>query len=197
MTLHAAKGLEFDMIFLPVGRWIFPSQRTLDESGGRGWKRSAGWLMGLTRARRHVYVSFAANRRIHGLWQSSIPSRFVGELPAVHIDEDMAQGLSLGSVEPVLVGALAERAGQSGYGPAWKRLATQPTGSLATPVGDRDGWLPQSGKHDFTKGERVFHQKFGMGTIDAMEADKLEILFDKAGLKKVVASFVSRADEIE
>ena len=199
MTLHAAKGLEFEMVFLPG--WedgIFPSQRTLDEVGGAGLEEERRLAyVGLTRARRHVYVSFAANRRIHGLWQSSIPSRFVGELPAVHIDEDMAQGISLGSVEPVLVGSLAERAGRPGYGPAWNRRATLPTDSSATPVRDRDGWLPQSGKHNFEEGDRVFHQKFGMGTIDAMEADKLEILFDKAGLKKVVASFVSRADAID
>ena len=199
MTLHAAKGLEFDMVFLPG--WedgIFPSQRTLDESGGAGLEEERRLAyVGLTRARRNVYISFAANRRIHGLWQSSIPSRFVGELPAAHINEDMAQGLSLGSVEPVLVGALAERAGQPGYGPAWKRLATRLEGTSATPARDRDGWLPQSGKHDLKTGERVFHQKFGMGTIDAVEADKLEILFDKAGLKKVVASFVSRPDEID
>ena len=199
MTLHAAKGLEFDMVFLPG--WedgIFPSQRTLDESGGAGLEEERRLAyVGLTRARRHVHVSFAANRRIHGLWQSSIPSRFVGELPAEHIDEDMAQGLSLGSIEPVLIGALSERAGQPGYGPGWKRLATRLTADSATPTRDHDGWLPQSGKHDLTTGERVFHQKFGMGTIDAVEADKLEILFDKAGLKKVVASFVSRADEID
>ena len=199
MTLHAAKGLEFDMVFLPG--WedgIFPSQRTLDESGGAGLEEERRLAyVGLTRARRNVYISFAANRRIHGLWQSSIPSRFVGELPAAHINEDMAQGLSLGSAEPVLVGALAERAGQPGYGPAWTRLATRLKGASATPERDRDGWLPQSGKHDLKTGERVFHQKFGMGTIDAVEADKLEILFDKAGLKKVVASFVSRPDEID
>ena len=199
MTLHAAKGLEFDMVFLPG--WedgIFPSQRTLDESGGAGLEEERRLAyVGLTRARRNVYISFAGNRRIHGLWQSSIPSRFVGELPAAHINEDMAQGLSLGSVEPVLVGALAERAGQPGYGPAWKRLATRSKDTSAPPARDRDGWLPQSGKHDLKTGERVFHQKFGMGTIDAVEADKLEILFDKAGLKKVVASFVSRPDEID
>ena len=103
MTLHAAKGLEFDMVFLPG--WedgIFPSQRTLDESGGAGLEEERRLAyVGLTWARRQVCISFAANRRVHGLWQSSIPSRFVGELPARHIDEDMAQGLSFGQVEPV------------------------------------------------------------------------------------------------
>ena len=198
MTLHAAKGLEFDMVFLPG--WedgIFPSQRTLDESGGAGLEEERRLAyVGLTRARRQVYISFAANRRVHGLWQSSIPSRFVGELPAKHIDEDMAQGLSFGRVEPVMVGALAERAGQPGYGPGWKRLASRQNGSSSVPERDRDGWLPQSGKHDFKLGERVFHQKFGMGSVEAIEADKLEIQFDKAGLKKVVASFVKRSDDV-
>ena len=199
MTLHAAKGLEFDMVFLPG--WedgIFPSQRTLDESGGAGLEEERRLAyVGLTRARRQVSISFAANRRVHGLWQSSIPSRFVGELPARHIDEDMAQGLSFGQVEPVLVGTLAERAGQPGYGPGWKRLASRQNSLSSAPERDRDGWLPQSGKHDFRLGERVFHQKFGMGSVEAMEADKLEIQFDKAGLKKVVASFVTRGDEID
>jgi len=198
MTLHAAKGLEFDMVFLPG--WedgIFPSQRTLDESGGAGLEEERRLAyVGLTRARRQVCISFAANRRVHGLWQSSIPSRFVGELPAKHIDEDMAQGLSFGRVEPVMVGALAERAGQPGYGPGWKRLASRQNGSSSVPERDRDGWLPQSGKHDFKLGERVFHQKFGMGSVEAIEADKLEIQFDKAGLKKVVASFVKRSDDV-
>ena len=199
MTLHAAKGLEFDMVFLPG--WedgIFPSQRTLDESGGAGLEEERRLAyVGLTRARRQVCISFAANRRVHGLWQSSIPSRFVGELPAKHIDEDMAQGLSFGRVEPVMVGSLAERAGQPGYGPGWKRLASRQNSPLSVPERDRDGWLPQSGKHDFKLGERVFHQKFGMGSVEAMEADKLEIQFDKAGLKKVVASFVTRSDDID
>jgi DNA helicase-2/ATP-dependent DNA helicase PcrA len=109
----------------------------------------------------------------------------------------MAQGLSLGSIEPVLVGTLAERAGQPGYGPGWQRLAAQSVSKSSKPPGLSDGWPVQSGAHGFKIDERVFHQKFGMGTIDSMEADKLAIQFDKAGLKKVVASFVSRADEID
>ena len=96
-----------------------------------------------------------------------------------------------------MVGELATRAGQPGYGPGWKRLASRQSGSSSAPERDRDGWLPQSGKHDFKIGERVFHQKFGMGSIEVIEADKLEIQFDKAGLKKVVASFVSRSDDID
>ena len=110
----------------------------------------------------------------------------------------MAQGLSYGRVEPVMVGTLAERAGQPGYGPGWKRLASrQADGRPQTPERDRDGWLPQAGKHNFKIGERVFHQKFGMGSVEEIEADKLEVQFDKAGLKKVVASFISRSDEID
>src|SRR3546814_956568 len=76
MTLHAAKGLEFDVVFLPG--WeegLFPNQRALDESGAAGLEEERRLAyVGLTRARRSVEIVFAANRRVHGLWQSAIPS---------------------------------------------------------------------------------------------------------------------------
>ena len=199
MTLHAAKGLEFDTVFLPG--WeegVFPSQRSLDENGGAGLEEERRLAyVGITRSRKKVYISFTANRRIHGLWQSSIPSRFIAELPAQHIEEDMAQGLGLGRAEPVMLGDVSGRVGKPGYGPAWGRMARNQLASTATPQSDRDGWLPDKGRHNFDKGMRVFHQKFGMGTIELVDADKLEIAFDKAGLKKVVANFVSLLDEME
>jgi DNA helicase-2/ATP-dependent DNA helicase PcrA len=199
MTLHAAKGLEFDTVFLPG--WeegVFPSQRSLDENGGAGLEEERRLAyVGITRARKKVYISFTANRRIHGLWQSSIPSRFIAELPAQHIEEDMAQGLGVGRAEPVMLGDVSGRVGKPGYGPAWGRMARNQLASAAAPQRDRDGWLPDKGRHNFDKGMRVFHQKFGMGTIELVDADKLEIAFDKAGLKKVVASFVSLPDEME
>src|SRR3546814_1619130 len=90
MTLHAAKGLEFDVVFLPG--WeegLFPNQRALDESGAAGLEEERRLAyVGLTRARRSVEIVFAANRRVHGLWQSAIPSRFVGELPGEHVEGD-------------------------------------------------------------------------------------------------------------
>ena len=83
MTLHSAKGLEFDNVFLPG--WeegLFPSQRTLDEQGRAGLEEERRLAhVGLTRARRRAKLYFATNRRIHGTWTTTIPSRFLDELP--------------------------------------------------------------------------------------------------------------------
>ena len=142
MTLHAAKGLEFDTVFLPG--WeegIFPSQRSLDENGGIGLEEERRLAyVGITRARRNLYISFAANRRIHGLWQSAIPSRFVSELPQTDILEEMAQGLSVGRVEPVMIGEADSRVGKPGYGPGWGRRAKYSERNTAAPMRDTEGF---------------------------------------------------------
>ena len=94
MTLHAAKGLEFDTVFLPG--WeegLFPSQRTMDESGVSGLEEERRLAyVGLTRAKKRARVSFAANRRIHGQWQSALPSRFISELPQEEIESLAGEG---------------------------------------------------------------------------------------------------------
>ena len=133
MTLHAAKGLEFDTVFLPG--WeegIFPSQRTIDENGAIGLEEERRLAyVGITRARRQVYLSFAGSRR--GQWQSSIPSRFVQELPPETVIEDVAQGLAAASplAGPprrswqVAVTAMAPVAAMGRDGDAWRRGASQ------------------------------------------------------------------------
>ena len=196
MTLHAAKGLEFDTVFLPG--WeegIFPSQRTIDENGAVGLEEERRLAyVGITRARRNVQLSFAGSRRIHGQWQSSIPSRFVQELPPETVIEDIAQGL--GGAIPFGRAAQVQLSGdgtfggsgetRGGYGPGWRRMAERRAGGID------DGYRASNNKTEFTPGERVFHQKFGMGNITHIDGDKLEIAFDKAGNKKVVAGFVSK-----
>ena len=96
MTLHAAKGLEFDTVFLPG--WeegLFPSQRTMDESGAKGLEEERRLAyVGLTRARRRAIVSHAANRRIYANWQSSIPSRFIDELPDAQVERTGSAALA-------------------------------------------------------------------------------------------------------
>ena len=94
MTMHSAKGLEFDTVFLPG--WeegLFPSQRTLDDQGRAGLEEERRLAhVGLTRARRRAKIYFAANRRMHGLWSSNIPSRFLDELPEAHVEVAEAKG---------------------------------------------------------------------------------------------------------
>ncbi|MBR1226797.1 MULTISPECIES: ATP-dependent helicase [unclassified Bradyrhizobium] len=94
MTLHSAKGLEFDNVFLPG--WeegLFPSQRTLDEQGRAGLEEERRLAhVGLTRARRRAKLYFATNRRIHGTWTTTIPSRFLDELPAPNVEITESKG---------------------------------------------------------------------------------------------------------
>ena len=194
MTLHAAKGLEFDTVFLPG--WeegIFPSQRTLEENGGAGLEEERRLAyVGITRARRKLFISFAANRRIHGLWQSAIPSRFISELPESHLIEEMARGLSIGRIEPVMIGPAEIRVGKPGYGPGWDRMAIRTKYSHNTLLDMNNVQVTTKEQQSkFTIGDRVFHLKFGMGDVQEIEGDKLDIQFDKAGRKKVIASFVT------
>jgi ATP-dependent DNA helicase UvrD/PcrA len=94
MTLHSAKGLEFDTVFLPG--WeegLFPHQRTLDDQGRAGLEEERRLAhVGITRARRRVNIYFAANRRMHGLWSSNIPSRFLDELPEADVEIAESRG---------------------------------------------------------------------------------------------------------
>jgi DNA helicase II / ATP-dependent DNA helicase PcrA len=94
MTLHSAKGLEFNTVFLPG--WeegLFPHQRTLDDQGRAGLEEERRLAhVGLTRARKRAKIYFATNRRMHGLWQTNIPSRFLDELPEAHVEVTEAQG---------------------------------------------------------------------------------------------------------
>lgn len=216
MTLHSAKGLEFDLVFLPG--WeegLFPSQRTMDENGLAGLEEERRLAyVGITRAKKEAHISFAANRRIHGQWQSAIPSRFVDELPEEHIEMESDRGLYAGigggmaeqraaymygdaystAPNPRYMGpASSVEAYQSNAGgPGWQRLRERGPGSSGplTIEGKAEAITPSH--HDFGEGERCFHQKFGPGTIIAIDGDNLTIEFDKAGQKRVVAHFIER-----
>ena len=188
MTSHAAKGLEFDTVFLPG--WeegVFPSQRTIDESGAVGLEEERRLAyVGITRARKNLFISFASSRRIHGQWQSAIPSRFIQELPPEHIIEDLAQGMASGLGFSRATSARLDVAATNGYAPGLRRMTARREENAV------NGWKPDNNATDFANGDRVFHQKFGMGNIRSIDGDKLEIAFDKAGHKKVVAGFVSK-----
>ena len=199
MTIHAAKGLEFERTFL-VG-WeegVFPSQRALDEGGSAALEEERRLAyVAITRARRRCTILHAANRQIYGQWTSSIPSRFISELPEDHINSEtsMSGGESMwranwsGQSDP-----FAHITRGTGRGPGWQRAADggftrEPTRivearSSAVSLGNK-------GRNDVSIGLRVFHSKFGYGEIMEIEGNKLEIEFEQSGRKRVLDSFVS------
>jgi DNA helicase-2/ATP-dependent DNA helicase PcrA len=220
MTLHAAKGLEFDVVFLPG--WeegLFPHQRSLDESGQAGLEEERRLAyVGLTRAKRLAKVSFAQNRRTRGLYQSALPSRFVDELPSDHV-EVLEAKMPFGGAYQNFGGGYGNGFTKSRFDeaatpfeatyetPGWQRAKAH-TNKAHT----KKDWSPADARRKrgpltiegelvasstteaaFRSGERVLHQKFGPGTVAEVDGNKLTIDFDEAGRKRVVDSFVERA----
>jgi DNA helicase II / ATP-dependent DNA helicase PcrA len=225
MTLHSAKGLEFDNVFLPG--WeegLFPSQRTLDEQGRAGLEEERRLAhVGLTRARRRAKICFATNRRIHGTWSTTIPSRFLDELPAHNVEITESRGGSgwggAGGYGASRFDNL-ESFGSSYTTPGWQRAQANRARGQKGRGGFDEGQSPFSGSRgegfartkrapmviegeliakstgttsEFNLDDRVFHQKFGYGHVVKIDGNKLTIAFEKAGEKKVVDSFVERA----
>jgi DNA helicase-2/ATP-dependent DNA helicase PcrA len=200
MTLHSAKGLEFDTVFL--AGWedgLFPSSRAMEEHGLAGLEEERRLAyVGVTRARKRAKISYALNRRVHGMWQSSVASRFIAELPqdAIVMENDPAQlGGHYGrsafgfSTAPVF---------DSGYAsPGWRRAQAnggKTFGRMPALEGKAElVAVSDPGATDLTRGERVFHDKFGYGRIAAVDGNKVTVDFEKAGEKRVIASFVKRA----
>ena len=198
MTLHAAKGLEFDTVYLPG--WeegLFPHQRSLDESGRAGLEEERRLAyVGITRAKRRLKLYFATNRRIRGLWQTTVPSRFLDELPPAHVDVvEAAQGGGYG-------GYTASRFSNtntytSSYTtPGWQRAQSRAAQPAAAP--SRRGPVQIEGEvlarasagARFSAGARVFHLKFGAGNVVIVDGNKLTVDFDRAGRKTVLESYV-------
>ena len=210
MTLHAAKGLEFDTVFLPG--WeegLFPHQRSLDENGRAGLEEERRLAyVGVTRAKRRAKIWFAANRRVRGMWQSSIPSRFLDELPETDVEIIEAPAAYGG-------GHMGGAYGQSRFDraetftstyetPGWKRAQERGFDRGSPGPGARraagptviEGELVAAStvkSAGFERGARVFHQKFGNGTVVEVEGNKLTIAFDKAGHKRLLDGFVKAA----
>ena len=203
MTLHASKGLEFPAVFLPG--WedgLFPSQRSMDETGQRGLEEERRLAyVGITRAERLCTICFAGNRRIFGQWQSSMPSRFIDELPADHVDVLTPPGLYGGAYgmqsEASNLAVDMENIGGGYASPGWKRLQSQSAErTISQPRESAHMTIDAVVVSSFTIGVRVFHQKFGYGSVSEIEGDKLTIVFEKAGIKKVVSRFVVLADDV-
>ncbi len=203
MTLHAAKGLEFPVVFLPG--WeegIFPSQRALDEKGTAALEEERRLAyVGITRAEESCRISFAANRQIYGRWQTAIPSRFVDELPEDHVEVVSEPGLygntaaSFASHSSFDAAKLKEDAYYDN--PGWRRAraANARPAASAPLIEGRASTISVSapGQSRFEIGARVFHQKFGYGKISSIEGQKLTVDFDHSGPKKVIDTFVEAA----
>jgi len=190
MTLHAAKGLEFDVVFLPG--WeegVFPHQRALDESGQKGLEEERRLAyVGITRAKKRLVITHAANRRIYNQWQNSIPSRFIGEIPAEHVDK--ISGGVYGSSAPKMNWAsevASIMSSPSPVGGGWGGGIHGKSGQASLPPS-----LPPTGGGTFAVGTRIFHQKFGYGRIRAVNGSHLDISFEKAGDKKLLADYVEK-----
>ncbi len=206
MTLHAAKGLEFPVIFLPG--WedgLFPSQRSMDETGVKGLEEERRLAyVGITRAEELCTISFASNRRVYGQWQSQLPSRFIDELPAEHVEVLTAPGLyggGYGAAATVGFGSgLEERVSKADVynSPGWRRMQENSSArQIRQPQEARHVVIDMEAVSPYVLGDRVFHQKFGYGEIVGIEGDKLDIEFDHAGSKKVVARWVIPADQVD
>lgn len=173
MTLHSAKGLEFDTVFL--AGWeegLFPHPRSLKENGIQALEEERRLAyVGITRAKKKAVITFAANRRIHGVWQSSIPSRFLEELPQEHVDLIQQPGLHKSH-------NFTHTVQRSNY----------------TKQSNLIEYIEPKKVGGFRIKDRVFHQKFGYGIIKNIEAEKLYIDFDRAGSKCVLASFVQKME---
>ncbi|WP_273717819.1 MULTISPECIES: ATP-dependent helicase [Bartonella] len=188
MTLHSAKGLEFETVFLPG--WeegLFPHQRSLDEGGRSGLEEERRLAyVGLTRAKKYLHIWFVSNRRVHGLWQPALPSRFLDELPAEHVE------------------AVAMDTSYGGYGKYSFQHQDSFYNDYATPRQKRaqknkniEGKVIAQSVSDapsnFAINDRIFHIKFGYGHITAIDDHKLTIMFEKAGEKRVLDNFVDKA----
>ncbi|MFT8861847.1 MAG: UvrD-helicase domain-containing protein [Acetobacter fabarum] len=169
MTLHGAKGLEFDTVFLPG--WeegVFPSQRTLDEGGLKGLEEERRLAyVGITRARKQAMIFHAGSRRIYANWQPSMPSRFLDELPEEHISRKNEGGSARR-------GLFAEQS-LFDSGPVVARRKRPPEAEPA-----------------FELGQQVRHPRFGVGIVIAADRNHLEIAFEDAGTKRLLSSFIEK-----
>ena len=189
MTLHAAKGLEFDYIFLPG--WeegVFPNQRAIDEGGIESLEEERRLAyVGVTRAKKKAAIYYSANRRMHNQWISSIPSRFVSELPEENTETDLSN--YSGERELFREQEFIDF-DQSDYDtPGWERAKYESNNKTIDHIEKNNNLLNNS---PFQLGSRVIHKKFGEGKILSIDGKKLTINFGKSGTRKVMENFVEK-----
>ena len=189
MTLHAAKGLEFDYVFLPG--WeegVFPNQRSLDEGGVKSLEEERRLAyVGITRAKIKSSIFYAANRKMHNQWLSSIPSRFVNELPEDNIEINLSHfSGNKGNFTDIKEDDIFD---QSDYStPGWERAKIQSLNNKRTQ--EEEKIISEDSNSKFSPGTLVMHKKFGKGKIETVDGKKLTIDFGGNGIRKVMENFV-------
>ena len=191
MTLHGAKGLEFESVFLPG--WedgLFPHQRSLEGDGASGLEEERRLAyVGITRARKRATILYASNRRIYGKWQSAYPSRFIDELPTDHISHETNPGLggSGRTSEPSFGFDNSDGFQQSSWQTRRNARAQRQINAISYSQTEASESSPK-----FDMGERIFNQKYGYGKIVSINGSTFEVEFEKAGTKKVMDSYLKR-----
>jgi len=172
MTLHAAKGLEFPLVFLPG--WeegLFPNQRSIDESGESGLEEERRLAyVGITRAKNNVWIFNANSRLTHGQWIDCIPSRFIDELPDKNINRFSSYSNNF----------------KSSIASEWLIANNKKE------INFSNDYIAKNNDNKFKLMERIFHQKFGYGKILEIDGDKVTIDFEKAGEKKLMLTFIEK-----
>ena len=173
MTMHSAKGLEFENVFL--AGWdegLFPHQKSLEETGQKALEEERRLAyVGITRGKKRVYISFAKRRFIHDGWNYSQPSRFIAELPKLHIDTDEEIFGLEDSIYVVDSNEYEERVKNPN-----KLLFNRELNSINK----------RNKKNRYKVGDEIFHEKYGYGIIKYIANGKLEIVFDKSKETKIV-----------
>jgi len=173
MTLHAAKGLEFPLVFLPG--WeegLFPNQRSIDESGESGLEEERRLAyVGITRAKKDVWIFNANSRLTHGQWIDCIPSRFLDELPEKNINKFSSYTNNFNNNSSIASG--------------WLKANNTIKENILN-------YESSNNISEFKIMERIFHQKFGYGKVLEIDGDKVTINFEKAGQKKLLLSFIEK-----
>ena len=193
MTLHAAKGLEFDYVFLPG--WeegVFPNQRSLDEGGVKSLEEERRLAyVGITRAKIKSSIFYAANRKMHNQWLSSIPSRFVNELPEDNIEINLSHfSGNKGNFTDIKEDDIFD---QSDYStPGWERAKIQSLSNKR--IQEEEKIISVDTNSKFSPGMLVMHKKFGKGKIETVDGKKLTISFGDNGIRKVMENFVDIAN---
>lgn len=203
MTLHSAKGLEFDVVFLPG--WeegLFPHQRCLDEGGTQALEEERRLAyVAITRARKKLFILMAHNRRVYGQWQNNLPSRFINELPPQNIEivNNSANYFSTNNYS-----SYKSNSAIPSWGAKKKQSVSYDDDDRYSYVSDDEfasSWggsmykAKQNAKNLMSStpvGTKVYHETFGYGKVIAVEGNKLGIIFDNYGLKKLMKDYVRK-----